>query len=225
MDRLTRQVPSQWKAQKTLNGYMKFADGKPPLTCGDEVLGIIGYGGLGKRIATLGRALGMEVLIASRKNTSLGGALPTPTAEMPTASATSEERVPFEEVLRRSTVIVLSLPRTPETVNLFSGPEFSIMSPYTVVVNVARGGIVDEEAVIQALRDNQIAGYAADVLRKEPAEGPEDSPLLSEEVRDLNITVSPHVAWFSQRTLRNLGRILKSTVESWVEGKPINVIV
>jgi glycerate dehydrogenase len=99
------------------------------------------------------------------------------------------------------------------------------MSPYAVVVNIARGGIVDEAAVVQALKDKQIAGYATDVFAKEPVEGPADSPLLAEDARSLNITVSPHLAWFSQRTLTNLGQILKNTVEACVEGRPINVIV
>jgi glycerate dehydrogenase len=226
LDRLTRQVPSQWKEKGSLTSHLRFSDGKPPLTCGEEIMGVIGYGGLGKRIASLGRALGMEVLIASRKNTSIGDALPTPAqGTTSTSSSASEKRVPFEDVLRRSTVLVLSLPRTHETLNLLSRPEFAAMSPYAVVVNIARGGIVDEAAVVQALKDQEIAGYATDVFDKEPAEGPEDSPLLAEEARELNITVSPHLAWFTQRTLTNLGQILKDTVEAWAEERPINVIV
>lgn len=189
-------------------------------------MGVIGYGSLGKRIASLGRALGMKVLIASRKNAGSGGVLPTP-ARTPDASSpsTPEERVPFEDVLQQSTVLVLSLPRTPETTNLLSASEFAQMSPYTVLVNIAHGGIVDEGAVVQALRDGLIAGYAPDVFENEPAGGPEDSPLLSDEARDLNVTVSPHLAWFSQRTLKNLGQILKHTVEAWVEERAINVVV
>lgn len=178
--------------------------------------------GIGKRIASLGHALGMEVLVASRKNApSLNGLLPTPAA----APTDEPARVPFEDVLRRSTTLVLSLPRTPETLDLLSTPEFAIMSPHAVLVNIARGGIVNEDAVVKALEEGQIAGYATDVFDKEPVEGPEDSVLLSERARDLNITVSPHLAWFSQRTLKNLGQILKDTVEAYVEGKPINVIV
>lgn len=226
LDRLTRRVPSEWKATKSLVGHLKFADGKPPVTCGDEVMGIVGYGGLGKRIASLGRALGMQVLVASRKNTPLGDALPTPTPALdPSSSSTPEERVPFEDVLRRSTVLFLALPRTPQTVNLLSTPEFAQMTPYTILVNIARGGIVDEAAVVKALEDGQIAGYATDVFENEPAEGPDDSALLSKEAHDLNITLSPHLAWFSQRTLKNLSQILKNTIEAWVEDRPINVIV
>lgn len=174
----------------------------------------------GKRIATLGRALGMEVLIAARKSSpaaSLNGALPTPNPE--------EARIPFDDVLRRSTVIVLSLPRNAQTLSLLSAAEFAQMTPYSVVVNIARGGIVDEAAVVQALKGGQIAGYATDVFHTEPVDGPEDSPLLGEDAKGLNITMTPHLAWFAQRTMTNLGQILKDTVEAWVNGNEINVIV
>lgn len=135
------------------------------------------------------------------------------------------DRVPFDEVLKQATVLVLSLPRIPETLNLISSAEFEKMHPYAVLINISRGGIVDEAAVVQALKQKQIAGYATDVYNVEPVEGPEDTPLLSEEAKDLNITMSPHLAWFSQRTLKNLGDILKETVEAWAKGEEINVIV
>jgi lactate dehydrogenase-like 2-hydroxyacid dehydrogenase len=221
LDRLTKAVPSEWKEKKSLTGHLSFSDGTSPLTCGEEVMGIIGYGGLGRRIAHLGRALGMQVLVASRKSASLDSAMPAPDP----APSIGEGRVPFEDVLRRATVLVLSLPRTPDTLKLLSTPEFATMTLYAVIVNISRGGIVDEGAVVKALKDGQIAGYATDVFDKEPAEGPEDTPLFSEEAKDLNITVSPHLAWFTQKTLRNLGGILKDTVEAYVKGEPINVIV
>lgn len=219
LDRLTRETPSEWKRTGSLGKYMRLPDGKPPLTCGDEVLGVVGYGGLGKRIAGVGRALGMKVLVAARKipDASLEGVLPTPSA--------GTERVPFDDVLRQATVLVLAIPRNPQTLNLLSTPELDKMHPYAVLINIARGGIVDEEAVVEALKDEKIAGYATDVYGVEPCEGPADTPLLREDAKDLNITLSPHLAWFSQRTLKNLGDILKETVESWAAGKEINVIV
>ena len=161
----------------------------------------------------------MQVIIAARKapsTPSLGGILPTASAD--------DDRIPFDDVLRRSTVLVLALPRSPQTLNLLSTAEFAKMHPYTVLLNIARGGIVDEAAVVQALKDKRIAGYATDVYDVEPV-GPEDTPLLAEDAKDLNITMSPHLAWFSQRTVKNLGDILKETVEAWAAGKEINVIV
>lgn len=177
---------------------------------------------VGKRIAELGNALGMKVLVAARKNpstttSSLGGVLPAPSAD--------DNRIPFDDVLRRATVLVLALPRNAQTLNLISTPEFEKMHPYAVVINIARGGIVDEGALVQALKDKRIAGYATDVYEVEPVGGPEDTPLLSEDAEGLNITLSPHLAWMSQRTMKNLADIMRNTVEGWVGGDAINVVV
>jgi lactate dehydrogenase-like 2-hydroxyacid dehydrogenase len=175
---------------------------------------------IGKRIADLGRALGMKVLVAARKTPdtpSLGGVLPAPSAD--------SERMRFDDVLREATVLVLAVPRNQQTLNLLSTTEFEKMHPDAVLINIARGGIVDEAAVVQALKDKRIAGYATDVYDTEPINGPGDTPLLKEDAKDLNITMSPHLAWFSLRTLKNLGEILKETVEGWATGKEINVVV
>jgi lactate dehydrogenase-like 2-hydroxyacid dehydrogenase len=180
-------------------------------------------GALGKRIAKIGGALGMEVLVAARKPfTHPAQADAQDAIQLPKME---EGRVPFDDVLRQATVIVLSLPRNPETLNLLSAAEFERMHPYAVLINIARGGIVDEAALVQALKEKRIAGYATDVFQVEPAGGPEDTPLLAEDARDLNITLSPHLAWFSQRTIKNLGEILKATTEAAVQGEPINVVV
>jgi glycerate dehydrogenase len=106
-----------------------------------------------------------------------------------------------------------------------SAAEFQQMHPYAVLINIARGGIVDETAVVQALKEQRIAGYATDVFQVEPVGGPEDTPLLAEDAKDLNITLSPHLAWFSQKTIKNLGEILKVTVEASLKGEDMNVIV
>ncbi|KAJ4376756.1 hypothetical protein N0V86_006873 [Didymella sp. IMI 355093] len=222
LDEITRRQPSEWKQRGSVNTYLRLPDGKPPLTCGDEVLGIVGYGGLGKRIAAVGRALGMKVLVAARKPSS------NPAQEVTHDAiqmlGTQDGRVPFDDVLRQATVVVLSLPRTPETLNLLSVGEFDRMHPYALVINIARGGIVDEVALVQALKEKRIAGYATDVYQTEPVGGPEDTPLLADDAKELNITLSPHLAWFSQRTIKNLGEILKATTEAAVKGEDINVI-
>ncbi|KAL1651555.1 hypothetical protein SLS61_005508 [Didymella pomorum] len=177
---------------------------------------------LGKRIGNVGAALGMKVLVAARKPSSNPAQADAQDAvQLP---RTEEGRVPFDDVLRQATVIVLSLPRKPETLSLLSAAEFGRMHPYAVLINIARGGIVDEAALVQALKEKRIAGYATDVFQVEPAGGPEDTPLLAEDAKDLNITLSPHLAWFSQRTIKNLGEILKATTEATIKGEPINVI-
>ena len=159
----------------------------------------------------------MTVIVAARKGA------PSATTELPAAN--NKDRIPFDEVLKRSTVLIISLPRTPETINLISTPELQSMSPYAVVINIARGGIVNEEALVRAVQEGWIAGAATDVFVKEPVQGAQDSPLLGEKAKGLNITVTPHVAWFSQSTMANLSRILKNTVEAWCAGHEINVIV
>lgn len=177
-------------------------------------------GRLGKRIAAVGRALGMKVLVAARKpssNSPPGNALPLPSGD--------DSRLPFDHVLRQATVVVLSLPRNPQTLNLLSAAEFEKMHPHAVLINIARGGIVDEAAVVQALKEKRIAGYATDVYQVEPVGGLDDTPLLADDAKDLNITLSPHLAWFSQRTIKNLGEILKATVEATLKGEDVNVVV
>lgn len=167
----------------------------------------------------------MKVLVAARKNNTnvdpsldyARRALPTPNVE--------DGRVPFDDVLRQATVVVLSLPQNPQTLNLLSMAEFEKMHPYAVLINIARGGIVDESALVRALKEQHLAGYATDVYQIEPAGGPEDSPLLAEDAKDLNITLSPHLAWFSQRTLKNLGEVLKATVEAALRGELVHLIV
>jgi len=135
-------------------------------------------------------------------------------------------RLPFEEALSRATVAIVSCPRNPDTMNLFSTPEFKQMRPEAVLLNVSRGGIVDETALLDALRNGQIAGAATDVFAKEPALGGEraDSVLLGPEAHGLNLTVSPHVAWFGEKTLQNYQRMLKENIEGWVVGKDQNVV-
>lgn len=165
--------------------------------------------------------MGMRVLVASRKTP----ATPLLSDGLPAPDMADDDRIPFDAVLCQSTVVVLSLPRNSETLNLMSTAELAKMHPYAVLINISRGGIVHEAAVVQALKEKRIAGYATDVYQVEPVGGPEDTPLLEEDTKDLNITMSPHLAWFSQRTIKNLGDLLKETVEAWAAGNPVNVIV
>jgi glycerate dehydrogenase len=162
---------------------------------------------LGKRIAALARNLGMKVLVSDRKG-----------------SATSDSpRIPFDSVVKQSTVLFVAVPLTDSTRNIISTPELESMSSHTVLVNVSRGGTVDEEALFQALRERKICGAATDVFRDEPA-GPGTTPLLSEEAKDLNIIATPHLAWLSQRTSVNYASKLKQAVEAWAIGQSVNVV-
>ncbi|KAL4743281.1 D-isomer specific 2-hydroxyacid dehydrogenase [Aspergillus similis] len=197
----------KWKEKGLLMFDYLDKDGIPPLTCQDEVAGIIGNGSVGKRIATLARNLGMKVLVSDRK----ASATPDPT------------RVPFETVIKQSTVLFIAVPLMDSTRNFISNPEFENMSSHAIVVNVSRGGTVDEDALVHALRERKISGAATDVFNGEPA-GPDTSPLLAEDAKDLNIIATPHLAWLSQRTSVNYGSKLKLAVEAWAAGQPVNVV-
>lgn len=181
----------------------------------------------GQRIAQQSRGLGMTVLIASRKGAASNATEPSAGTEI------SNGRTPFIEVLRQSTVIVLCLPRNPETINMISDDEFRIMSRKTVVVNVTRGGIVDEHALLRALRGGLIDGCATDVFLKEPSGAGDhwqdgDSPILNlseAEADEVNLLVTPHVAWCASTTIDNYLQTFKQNVENWCAGKLSNIVV
>jgi glycerate dehydrogenase len=122
-------------------------------------------------------------------------------------------------------VLVVVVPKTEDTLSLISEAELQAMDTQAVIVNISRGGIVDENAVIAALRNGTIAGYATDVFEVEPAEGAKDSPLLAPDAKDLNLTLTPHVAWFGERTRQSLRKMLKENIEMFMMGTPQNVVV
>ncbi|KAI1650418.1 D-isomer specific 2-hydroxyacid dehydrogenase [Daldinia loculata] len=193
----------EWRKEmlhKTLNG----PDGRAPRTCRDETLGIIGYGAVGKILESTAKGLGMKVLISGRKGD----------------STAPEGRTPFDTLIRESSVIVLCLPRSPDTMNLISNAELDAMKPYAVIVNVSRGGIVDEKALVAALKSRKIAGYGTDVYEQEPA-NPDSSPLVGPDVAGLNIVTTPHVAWCAGDTIANYNRATKENIAGWLTtGQP-----
>ncbi|KAK3377359.1 glycerate dehydrogenase [Lasiosphaeria ovina] len=190
--------------------------GRLPLPMRDEVVGILGYGFVGKRIAELCRALGMKrVLVAGRKGGAAVGSPPRVDNGVCRAS--------FGDVVRTATVLFLCLPRVPETMGLIAEAELSAMRPQAVIVNVSRGGIVDEHALVAALKMGKIAGAATDVFLAEPA-GPENSVLLAEDTAGLNLVVTPHVAWVSQATTQNYQDTLVGNLKAFLNGQPQNVV-
>lgn len=144
-------------------------------------------------------------------------------AERKGVTSIREHRVSFGDVIRKSTVIVIVLPRTAETVGLIGKAEIDQMSGSTVLVNVSRGGIVDEAEVVAALQTRRIAGAAFDVFAREPA-GRETSPLLAVATSGLNLLTTPHSAWLANSTIESLQRMVRQGIEGWCAGKPVNVI-
>lgn len=176
-----------------------------PLSAQQEVMGIIGYGHLGKRIEMLARALGFsEVMIAERKR-----------------EPVREGRKVFQEVVSKCSVLVVACPRDEMTIGLIGKEDLRSMRKDAILINMARGGIVDEQALADALRHGWIAGAATDVLDVEPGVLG-DSPLLPKKGEDSvpNFTISPHISWFSVMTIESLQVLLKGGVEGWYKGSP-----
>lgn len=170
-----------------------------------STLGVIGDGVLGQATAQMGRALGMRVLFAGYKGVTGQGVLYSP----------------FEKVLAQADVLTLHCPLTPETRNMIGAKEFALMSRKPLLINTARGGLIDESAVGAALDVGQISGAAFDVVSVEPP--PSDHPLMQLTMRP-NFILTPHVAWASEEAIQSLADQLVDNVEAFVRGEPCNVV-
>jgi glycerate dehydrogenase len=169
-----------------------------------STLGIFGYGHIGQAVARIAAAFGMGVLVAEHKG----------------ATAIRAGRVPFGQMLEASDAITLHCPLTPETRNLIAEPELRSMKPSAILLNLARGSVVDEAALARALREKWIAGAGVDVLADEPPRA--DNPLL--EMVGANCIVTPHVAWASQQSLARLAEEIVLNIEAFYRGEPRNRI-
>ncbi|HYT49218.1 MAG TPA: D-2-hydroxyacid dehydrogenase [Pyrinomonadaceae bacterium] len=170
----------------------------------NTTLGIVGYGAIGKSMARLAESIGMRLLIAERKN----------------ASTIREGRTAFKEVLRASDVISLHCPLTDETRNLFGRSEFELMKRTSLMINTARGALVDDAALIDALKNGLIAGAGIDALREEPPV--HGSPLLDLDLP--NFIITPHVAWASNEAVQALADQVIDNIEAFVAGRPQNLL-
>lgn len=161
-----------------------------------STLAIVGRGSLGRETARLAEAFGMRVIYAENKG----------------SASLRDDYVDFDDALRTADVVSLHCPLTPQTRNLIGPRELALMKPEAVLINTARGGLVDETALLDALRSGRIAGAALDVLAVEP---PKDgNPLLDADLPNLLIT--PHVAWISDSAMNLLSGILMDAIERFV---------
>ncbi|GJD53279.1 Glycerate dehydrogenase [Methylobacterium crusticola] len=165
-----------------------------------STLGIVGYGALGKSIGRRAEALGMTVLAYD--------VIP------------QDGLVDLATILRESDVITLHAPLTPETRNMIGAPELAAMKRDAILINTARGGLVDEEALAEALKAGRIGGAGFDVLTTEPPR--QGNPLLALDLP--NLIVTPHVAWASKQAMQLLADQLVDTIEAFVAGRPQNVV-
>jgi glycerate dehydrogenase len=170
-----------------------------------STLGVIGDGMLGQAVATLGRALGMRVVFAGHKDRADQGAL----------------YIPFEQALAESDVLTLHCPLNASTRHMIGAPEFALMTRKPLLINTARGGLVDEAAVGPALEAGQISGAAFDVVSAEPPSA--DHPFMA-LVQRPDFILTPHVAWASDEAIQDLADQLVDNVNAFVLGEPKNCV-
>jgi glycerate dehydrogenase len=171
-----------------------------------KTLGIIGYGNIGSRVAEIARALGMKVLISEipGRQYSKSGKI---------------KRTPFKDVIAQSDFLTIHAPLTDLTRNLIDGPVIRKMKKGSALINMARGGIVNEEALREALESGHLSGAAADVLSAEPP--PENHILLHAP----NLLLTPHVAWASREARTRLISEIAKNIKAFQSGKKRNRII
>ena len=170
----------------------------------ESTMGVVGYGSLGRATAELARRLGMRVLVSEHRG----------------APGVREGRTEFDELLRESDVVTLHAPLNAETRHLVGERELKLMKGSALLINCARGGVVDEAALARALREGRIAGAGVDVLSNEPPR--EGNALLADDIP--NLIVTPHVAWASRGAMQALADQTIDNIEAFFGGTPKNLV-
>ena len=163
-----------------------------------KTLGIIGYGDIGKKIALIAKAFGMIILINTR--TQISGC------------------VSKETIYRKSDIITLHCPLTQQTERMINKDAISLMKQGVIIINTARGGIIDENAVTEGLESGKIGFFAADVLNNEPPEI--NNPIINHK----NTVITSHIAWATLEARKRLLQVTEKNISSYINGNPLNVI-
>ena len=176
----------------------------PHLELAGKTIGIVGLGNIGRRVAEIALAFGMQVKALTSKSANV---LPT-----------GVEKANLEELLATSDIISLHCPLTDTTRHLINRDTLSVMRPSAILINTGRGPLVDDQAVASALAEGKLAAFCADVLTEEPPKA--DNPLLSQP----NAFITPHIAWATEEARSRLLQIAISNVEAFLNAKPQNVV-
>lgn len=180
----------------------KFSPFKPMKEMDGRTLGIVGYGSIGKKVAKIAQAFDMKVLAYNR-------------------SPKKDESVRFvemDELLEKSDIVSIHCPLNRDSEKMCNKDFFSKMKDGALFINTSRGGVVDEQALIDAVKSKKISGAGLDVVAVEPME-------KHEEILDIdNIIITPHSAWAPVETRTRLVEIVKNNIKKWVAGAPVNVI-
>lgn len=175
---------------------------RPTYELQGKTLGIFGYGSIGKKVAQIANAFDMNVIACTR----------TPKID------DTVTFVDFETLLKESDYLSVHCPLTEATAELFNATTFAKMKKGAYFINTARGGVINEQALCDALASGHLSGAAVDVLTKEPMQ--ESCPLTNAP----NITITPHIAWAPLQTRQRLLSIVEANVEGFINGKPQNVV-
>ncbi len=186
-----------------------YAADTPVTELAESVVGIVGYGGVGREVARRVSGLGARVL-ALRRHPPEGG---DPHAEVLHGTAG------FHRLLGRSDAVVLTVPETAETRGMIDADAFGAMKEGTILINVARGGVVDEDALLDALASGRLRGAGLDVFAAEPL--PSDHPLWEME----NVLLTPHVSAVSRRFWERQVHLITENLERFFEGRPLMNVV
>ena len=173
---------------------------KPLTEISGLTIGIIGFGSIGRAVAGIAEAFKMKVIVNTKENTS------------------EYDNYTLDELLVRSDIVTLHCPLTRETKGMINAEKLRLMKPSVLLVNTARGPLVNEKDLAEALNKGQLAGAAIDVLSFEPP--PADNPLISTK----NCIITPHVAWASLSARRRLMTITASNIREYPSGYPVNVV-
>ncbi|OZB91597.1 D-2-hydroxyacid dehydrogenase [Paenibacillus sp. XY044] len=179
----------------------------PQIELWGKTMGIVGYGRIGRQVARLAEAFGLRVLVSGRPGRDGG------------AEDGGARRVPLEQLLAESDVVSLHCPLTAETEELINRERLALMKPSAFLINTARGGLLREQDVADALNEGRLAGAALDVLAAEPPSA--DHPL----VHAPRCIITPHMAWAAVEARERLMSIAVGNVAAFLEGRPANTVV
>lgn len=176
----------------------------PLMELGGKTMGLIGYGRIGQAVGRLAKAFGMELLAYTE---------PAPKEPEP-----GVKFVDLEELLGRSDVVSMHCPLFPENTRMINARRLAMMKRGAFLLNTARGPLIDEEAVAEALKSGTLGGAALDVVSVEPIKA--DNPLLGAP----NCLITPHIAWAAKESRARLMDIAVENLRGFLNGKPVNVV-
>lgn len=167
-----------------------------------RTIGLVGYGNIGKRIGELAKGLGMDTRFVNSKST------------------TDE----LNDLVSKSDIVCLSLPLTFQTKHLFNRQRLDLLQPHAILINVGRGGVVDQSALLEMLESNHFRGAGLDVFENEPLTGGVPNETIVNLAKLSNVVATPHIGYNTDQVRENLAREICDNIRSCLNGSPINVV-